>query len=137
MIAFLLKVWSLAKPYRGRLLLGVLTGVVGGLIEPLMIATITMVYSVVFPSANSLNLSERLKWAPTFVQDWAEAAQAYFDCMRPQFGANTREKLEKYDEALFKLVDEVYKQSKFRYVRYDQRKPKPENGSPEKPEPRP
>jgi hypothetical protein len=55
---------------------------------------------------------------------WAEGVQAYFDCMRPQFGANTREKLEKYDERLFKLVDEVYKQSKFRYVRYDKRKPK-------------
>ena len=52
---------------------------------------------------------------------WAEGAQAYFDCMRPQFGANTREKLAKYDEGLFKLVDEVYKQSKFRYVRYVQR----------------
>jgi hypothetical protein len=54
---------------------------------------------------------------------WAEAAQAYFDCMRPQYGANTREKLEKYDPDLFMLVDEVYKQSKFRYVRYDQRNP--------------
>src|SRR5262245_60439645 len=54
---------------------------------------------------------------------WAEGAQAYFDCMRPQFGANTREKLQKYDPDLFALVDEVYKQSKFRYVRYDQRKP--------------
>jgi len=75
MIAFLLKVWGLAKPYRGRLLLGVLTGVVGGLIEPLMIGTITLVYSVVFPSVNAPNLSERLKWAPTFVHDWAEAAQ--------------------------------------------------------------
>jgi|SRR5579884_10336 len=53
---------------------------------------------------------------------WAEGVQAYFDCMRPQYGANTREKLEKYDENLFKLVDEVYKQSKFRYVRYDRRK---------------
>lgn len=52
---------------------------------------------------------------------WAEGVQAYFDCMRPQYGANTREKLEKYDPDLFKLVDEVYKQSKFRYVRYDQR----------------
>ena len=75
MIAFLLKVWGLAEPYRGRLFLGVLAGVVGGLIEPLMIATITLVYSVVFPSLNGPNLSERLKWAPTFVQDWAEAAQ--------------------------------------------------------------
>src|SRR5205823_2276567 len=54
---------------------------------------------------------------------WAEGAQAYFDCMRPQFGATTREKLEKYDAGLYKLVDEVYRQSKFRYVRYDRRKP--------------
>jgi alpha-glucosidase len=66
-------------------------------------------------------------WKDTYVatnhsEYWAEGAQAYFDCMRPQFGANTREKLKKYDPGLFALVDEVYKQSKFRYVRYDQRK---------------
>ena len=54
---------------------------------------------------------------------WAEGAQAYFDCMRPQFGANTREKLNEYDPDLFALVDEVYKQSKYRYVRYDVRNP--------------
>jgi hypothetical protein len=54
---------------------------------------------------------------------WAEGVQAYFDCMRPQYGANTREKLQKYDPNLFALVDEVYKQSKFRYVRYDRRHP--------------
>ncbi|MCS7045765.1 MAG: hypothetical protein NZO58_05370, partial [Gemmataceae bacterium] len=53
---------------------------------------------------------------------WAEGCQAYFDCMRPQFGANTREKLQKYDPGLFALVDEVYRQSPFRYVRYDVRK---------------
>jgi alpha-glucosidase len=65
-------------------------------------------------------------WKGTYVatnpgEYWAEGAQAYFDCMRPQFGANTREKLRKYDPGLFALVDEVYKQSKFRYVRYDRR----------------
>lgn len=65
-------------------------------------------------------------WKGTYVIEnpaeyWAEGAQAYFDCMRPQFGANTREKLAAYDPELFRLVDEVYKQSKFRYVRYDQR----------------
>jgi hypothetical protein len=67
-------------------------------------------------------------WKGTYVatdpsEYWAEGAQAYFDCMRPQFGANTREKLQKYDPDLFALVDEVYKQSKFRYVRYDHRNP--------------
>jgi hypothetical protein len=65
-------------------------------------------------------------WKDTYVatnhsEYWAEGAQAYFDCMRPQFGANTREKLKKYDPDLFALVDEVYKQSKYRYVRYDKR----------------
>ena len=65
-------------------------------------------------------------WKGTYVatdhnEYWAEGAQAYFDCMRPQFGANTREKLKAYDSDLFALVDEVYKQSKFRYVRYDKR----------------
>jgi hypothetical protein len=67
-------------------------------------------------------------WKGTYVatnhsEYWAEGVQAYFDCMRPQFGANTREKLEKYDPDLFALVDEVFKQSKFRYERYDRRHP--------------
>jgi hypothetical protein len=72
---------------------------------------------------------EKELWKGTYVatnpgEYWAEAAQAYFDCMRPQFGANTREKLQKYDPDLFALVDDVYKQSKYRYVRYDQRNPR-------------
>src|SRR5206468_6474742 len=75
MIAFLLKVLGLAKPYRGRLLLGVAAGILAGLIEPVMIATITSVYSLVFPGANAPGLSERLKWAPLFVQNWANSAQ--------------------------------------------------------------
>jgi alpha-glucosidase len=65
---------------------------------------------------------EKGLWKGTYVatnpsEYWAEGVQAYFDCMRPQFGANTREKLQKYDPDLFALADEVYKQSKFRYVR--------------------
>jgi alpha-glucosidase len=73
---------------------------------------------------------ERKLWKGTYsatnaAEYWAEGVQAYFDCMRPQYGANTREKLQKYDPDLFALVDEVYKQSKFRYVRYDKRQPPP------------
>jgi hypothetical protein len=56
---------------------------------------------------------------------WAEAVQSYFDCNAPPGGVhndvNTREKLAKYDPEVFKLIDEVFKQSKFRYVRYDKR----------------
>jgi subfamily B ATP-binding cassette protein MsbA len=75
MISFLLKVWGLAQPYRGRLMLGVAAGILAGLVEPLMIATIASVYSLVFPGANSPVLSDRLKWAPQFVQDWIKSSQ--------------------------------------------------------------
>ena len=73
------------------------------------------------------NAMEKGLWKDTYlttnhIEYWAEGVQAYFDCMRPQFGANTREKLKEYDPDLFALIDEVYRQSKFRYVRYDKRK---------------
>ncbi len=69
-------------------------------------------------------------WAKTYAAEnpgefWAEAVQVYFDCQAPAGGVHNdidrREKLEKYDPDLFKLIDEVFKQSKYRYVRYDER----------------
>src|SRR5262249_40083811 len=81
------------------------------------------------------NAMDKGLWKGTYLatnagEYWAEGVQAYFDCMRPQYGANTREKLQKYDAALLALVDEVYQQSKFRYVRYDQRPPAAEQPGP-------
>ena len=76
MLAFLLKVWGLAKPYRARLFLGVLMGIISGLIGgPLLIVTITFVYGVMFPSANATSLPAKLNWAPAFAQDWLRNAQ--------------------------------------------------------------
>ncbi len=87
MVSFLFKIWGLARPYRLRLFLGVLTGVVSGLIETLMIATVTLVYGLIFPSANTPALSERFaaaaqhapalaQGAVTFVHDWLKAVEA-------------------------------------------------------------
>jgi hypothetical protein len=53
MFGFLRKLWDLTQPYRGRLLLAILTGVIGGLLEPAMVATIVFVYGLIFPSADS------------------------------------------------------------------------------------
>jgi ATP-binding cassette, subfamily B, bacterial MsbA len=75
MIEFLLRIWRLARPYRGRLMLGVLTGIIGGLIEPLMIATIAFVYGVVFPSGEGQSMTEQLRVAPAFIQQWAATLQ--------------------------------------------------------------
>ncbi|MCI0702857.1 MAG: hypothetical protein L0241_17390 [Planctomycetia bacterium] len=58
---------------------------------------------------------------------WAEGVQSYFDCNAPPSRGvhndiNTREELAKYDPDLFELIDEVFKQSPYRYARYDKRK---------------
>ncbi len=72
---FLANVWGLARPYRTRLVLGVAAGVVAGLIEPLMIATVTFVYGLVFPSANAVSVSNQLSWAPVWFKDWLVSAE--------------------------------------------------------------
>jgi hypothetical protein len=77
-----------------------------------------------YQAAMAKGLWKNMYSATNHSEYWAEGVQAYFDCMRPQFGANTREKLQQYDEGQFKLVDEVYKNSSFRYVRYDRRQGK-------------
>lgn len=57
---------------------------------------------------------------------WAEGVQSYFDCNAPpnkgvHNDINTREKLAKYDPALFELIDDTFKQNAWRYTRYDKR----------------
>jgi hypothetical protein len=79
---------------------------------------------------------EKKLWEKTYAatnagEYWAEAVQSYFDCNAPPGGVhndiNTREKLAKYDPELFQLIDEVFRQSTFRYVRYDKRFAKHKN----------
>ncbi|HEY3762914.1 MAG TPA: ABC transporter ATP-binding protein [Verrucomicrobiae bacterium] len=75
MIKFLFSVWKLAWPYRGRLLLGVFTGLVGGLLGTLRIGTIAFVYSAVFPSHDSSGKVQLpLAYMPGFLVRWYNAA---------------------------------------------------------------
>jgi ATP-binding cassette, subfamily B, bacterial MsbA len=77
MLAFLFKVWGLAKPYRLRLFLGVLTGTISGLLSPLLIGTIMFVYSAVFPSPDQTGAIQLpMRKLPGFVQDWFHTARA-------------------------------------------------------------
>ncbi|MGD0745693.1 MAG: ABC transporter ATP-binding protein [Verrucomicrobiota bacterium] len=71
MLAFLFKVWGLAKPYRVRLFLGVLTGVISGLMMPLLICTAMFVYGAVFGSGNDASAPQQpFRRMPEFVQEW-------------------------------------------------------------------
>ena len=48
MIPFLFKIWGLARPYRLRLALGVITGIIAGVFEQLMVFTAVVVYGIIF-----------------------------------------------------------------------------------------
>jgi subfamily B ATP-binding cassette protein MsbA len=75
MIAFLRKIWELARPYKLRLFLGVLTGVLNGFIFSLMIATAMFVYGAMFPSANADASQLPIKHLPQFLQHWFYSAR--------------------------------------------------------------
>jgi subfamily B ATP-binding cassette protein MsbA len=75
MIDFLRKIWEFARPYRGRLYLGVLTGVLNGLVGPLLIGTAMLIYAAVFPGATDDSSHPPLQHMPQFVQTWFAQAR--------------------------------------------------------------
>lgn len=82
----------------------------------------------VYARAKDAGLWKDTYAATNAAEYWAEGVQSYFDCNNPpnkgvHNDVNTREKLKKYDPALFELIDEVFRQSTYRYVRYDKRNP--------------
>lgn len=64
--------------------------------------------------------------ATNFYEYWAEGVQSYFDTNRrndrEHNDIDTREKLAKYDPALYRLIDSTFRSPAWRYVRFDRRK---------------
>jgi subfamily B ATP-binding cassette protein MsbA len=81
MLGFLLKVWGLAKPYRVRLYLGIITGVLSGLMQPLMIATVVFVYGAIFPSGapKTETAQSSFGFTPKFIQHWSSLVREQID----------------------------------------------------------
>ena len=75
MLAFLRRLYDLARPYRVRLGLGVLTGIISGLLEPLTLVTVLFVFKSVFPWANQAGARPFPSLVPEFVRDWLQHAQ--------------------------------------------------------------
>jgi len=77
MIAFLLKVWGLARPYRVRLFVGVVAGIFSGLMMTVLIATIMFVYGAIFPTSPDSAGQAQLPMQnlPVFLQHWFLAAR--------------------------------------------------------------
>jgi subfamily B ATP-binding cassette protein MsbA len=75
MFDFIGKIWSLAKRYRLRLFLGVATGVLSGLMQPLLMGTILFLVGAVFPSATTTSPNTAITRLPAFVQAWFSQAR--------------------------------------------------------------
>jgi subfamily B ATP-binding cassette protein MsbA len=77
MLVFLGKLLELVKPYRARLILGVLTGVISGLIAPLMISTVMFVYGAVFPTVDGTTAVQLpIRGLPRFAEEWFHNVRA-------------------------------------------------------------
>jgi ATP-binding cassette, subfamily B, bacterial MsbA len=80
MFEFLFKVWGLARAYRLRLFLGVVTGIISGFMYPLLLGTVVLVYSAVFQSddADSAFSSggRASMFVPMFIQTWLKNVRA-------------------------------------------------------------
>ena len=53
MIQFLRKLWSMLLPYKGRLVLGILCGILGGVANPLLMMSVKTSMEVVFPGSGA------------------------------------------------------------------------------------
>jgi subfamily B ATP-binding cassette protein MsbA len=71
---FFERLFELARPYRGRLALGILTGIVCGLLEPVTLVTALFVFRSVFPWANQA-AKPLPEWLPGFARDFLLQAQ--------------------------------------------------------------
>lgn len=68
MFAFIQKLLSIAKPYRLRLVLGIVMGIFSGLCEPLLIPLITLITDTLFPSGGESQADLLLNKLPAFLR---------------------------------------------------------------------
>ena len=87
LVAFMQTVLKLTRPYRARLVLGILCGFIAGLTNPLLMGSIKLVFEVVFPQPGAPTLAERLQGLSLLsvsdVHDWPRLLQDLRDPAQP------------------------------------------------------
>ncbi|MDB6109121.1 MAG: uncharacterized protein JWR69_871, partial [Pedosphaera sp.] len=99
MISFLFKIWGLAKPYRGRLLWGVLTGIIAGFLEPLVIAVFTFVFQLIFSPGNTAFVVDDIKDVPALTVRLRQPPDEVSKYLVSRISPETRQKLSSHPES--------------------------------------
>ena len=86
MIAFLLRLWSYARPYRGRLWLGLLCGVLFALTSAVLVVVVKLVTDVVFASQGSAAFTEYVRNASPWLRAVLERCVPYWESPDSKWG---------------------------------------------------
>jgi ATP-binding cassette, subfamily B, bacterial MsbA len=68
MISFLRRLWTFVRPYRARLIMGLVSGILCGLMTGLLLIAIRVVVDLVFPGSTTHTVEEQLAKAPGFLR---------------------------------------------------------------------
>ena len=75
MIEFALKLWKLARPYKGRFILGIITGALSGLMETLVLVTAAFVVATAFTHSGASDTPDISRHLPKALQGIFSALQ--------------------------------------------------------------
>lgn len=75
MFEFFRRLSEFLAPYRGRMVLGIVMGVLSGLAEPALMVAVKLVFDFLFPGEASAPLADQLRLAPAFVREWVAEVQ--------------------------------------------------------------
>src|SRR4051812_32861626 len=80
MIKFLLKIWGMTRPYKLRMILGIITGFLSGIADALVLVTAALVMTVVFPTVHDEKMDSYIHQLPTsFIKYLDTAKQAFIN----------------------------------------------------------
>jgi subfamily B ATP-binding cassette protein MsbA len=68
MMPFLSRLWVFARPFKGRLALGIICGLCFALFNGALLGVIQLVIDLVFGSSDHVTIADRLKGGPAFIQ---------------------------------------------------------------------
>jgi subfamily B ATP-binding cassette protein MsbA len=84
MLEFLGKLWRLASPHRWRLILGVLAGLVAGLMDPILLCTVALVYKVLFEHTSAQEATYAIDKARQYLPGgWIDGLQNWLSTHWP------------------------------------------------------
>src|SRR4051812_41699682 len=81
MSLFLRRVWAFARPYKARLLLGFLFGLIYALSNGALMFLVKWVVNLVFPGAGHFDLVEQFQRAPAIIRPLTKGLEAWLSHM--------------------------------------------------------